>query len=100
MERRVYASHRVLCCLPLILLALAVTDLRAQSFVPAGNMTTRRLDHSSTLLQDGRVLIAGGMLAGPSPGGSGSALSSAEIYDPVYGAFTETGPMKAARAGH
>ena len=94
MERRVYATHRVLWCLPLILLALAITDLRAQSFVPAGNMTTPRVGHSATLLHDGRVLIAGGTNLSKTP------LSSAEIYDPVSGTFAQTGDVTRARMWH
>ena len=109
MERRVYATHRVLWCLPLILFALAITDLRGQSFVPAGNMTTPRVGHSATLLQDGRVLIAGGgNLSSTTPypsaeiddPGSYTPLSSAEIYDPVSGTFAQTGDMTRARMWH
>jgi hypothetical protein len=97
----VHAYQRRAVCLPLILLALTVADLRAQSFVPAGNMTRPRVGHSATLLQDGRVLMAGGS----NPTGfygnlPARATSSAEVYDPLSGTFAETGPMTVSRSGH
>src|SRR6476661_4341448 len=46
---------------------------------------------TATLLPDGEVLAVGG-------GGSG-ALTSAELYDPVAGRWTETGSMHAPRGG-
>jgi len=95
MKWRFYDFQRGSFCLylTLILLALAVTDLRAQSFVPAGTMTRPRYANSATLLQDGRVLIAGGEYdAGLAP--------SAEIYDPVSGTFAEMGAPIQRRSGH
>ena len=87
----------------LVLLALPTVDTHAQSFVPTGNMMMPRLGHSATLLQDGRVLVAGGDIInfkGPSDGYSLHATSAAEIYDPATGTFSETGAMTAARAWH
>jgi hypothetical protein len=82
----VCVSRRSLFLL-LVLLALPTVDSRAQSFVPTGNMMMPRLGHSATLLQDGRVLVAGGN-------------SAAEIYDPATGTFSATGAMAAVRAFH
>ena len=56
-------------------------------FSVAGNMVTPRFLHTATLLQDGRVLIAGG---GPRINGAGYSLASAELYDPATGMFTAT----------
>ena len=66
------------------------------SFISAGRMIVARWAHSATLLQDGRVLIAGGSssLEGP------DASASAELYDPVTGSFARTGEMTVGRRGH
>jgi hypothetical protein len=55
-------------------------------------MTAARCGHTATLLQDGRVLIAGGFDS------TDAALASAELYDPATGAFSPTEPMLAPRA--
>ena len=59
-------------------------------------MTAARAGHAAALLPDGRVLVAGGI--GLEPGGGQRSLASAEVYDPVTGMFTRTGPMVADRA--
>jgi hypothetical protein len=64
-------------------------------FVPAAEMTTTRVNHTATLLADGRVLIAGGV--GPR---SAARLQSAELYDPVAGTFTRTADMTTGRSAH
>lgn len=59
-----------------------------------GDMLAGRADHSSTLLVDGRVLVAGGM------GETEQELTSAELYDPQTGTWTATGSMATARSEH
>ncbi len=61
-------------------------------FSPTGPMTTARVGDTATLLEDGRVLIAGGFYGYAS-------LDSAELYDPTTGKFSLTGPMTTDRAG-
>ena len=58
----------------------------------AGRMNTARAAHTATLLNDGRVLIAGGF--------SGGSLSSAEVYEPESQRFRTADRMSSARAGH
>ena len=56
-------------------------------------MSSPRADHTATLLQDGRVMVAGGV--------SGQdILSSSEIYDPNLGSWSATGAMATARGYH
>ena len=66
-------------------------------FSATGSMTNARVLHTATLLNDGKVLIAGGTRDG---GGGGAALASAELYDPGTGSFTMTGGMHTDRAQH
>src|SRR5215831_14859654 len=69
------------------------------TFTPAGTMVTPRFFHTSTLLPDGRVLIAGGNSAFLF-GGASAVESSAELYDPATGTFAATGAMTTPRDGH
>jgi hypothetical protein len=64
---------------------------------PTGSMALGREAHTATLLDDGRVLITGGVI--PS-GISWQAVPDSEIYDPATGKFTPTGKMNVARAFH
>ena len=71
-------------------------DPASQRFTPTGSMTVPRQGHTITMLQDGRVLIAGGVRNI----GFRSELASAEIYDPSTGSFSATGSMSVPREGH
>lgn len=64
------------------------------TFAPTGSLNTARSAHSTTLLSNGRVLVAGGLNAG-------AAQNSSEIYDPAAPAFWLPGPnLGAARYFH
>jgi len=77
-----------------VLLGIAFASAKGQTFAPTGSMTTARLQHTATLLQNGKVLIAGGMVS------NSSGLASAELYDPVTGTFTPTENMTTRRREH
>jgi hypothetical protein len=70
-------------------------DPKTGAFSPTGSMGAARSGQTATLLQDGRVLIAGGSSFS---GGVFSTLASAELYDPNTGAFSPTGSMTTARS--
>ncbi len=73
-----------------------IYDPNAHSFAATGSMTGPRQGATATLLNDGRVLLAGGVRNI----GFRSQLASAELYDPVAGTFTATGSMHTPREGH
>ena len=58
------------------------------------SLSTPRFEHSATLLDDGRVLVAGGSDA------SGATLASVEIYDPLTQTWSAGASMLTARALH
>ncbi len=59
-----------------------------------GSLAQARMNHTATLLDDGKVLIVGGTAP------AGSLLDSAELYDPATGQFSPAGKLKYARSGH
>ncbi|HNB72034.1 MAG TPA: kelch repeat-containing protein, partial [Acidobacteriota bacterium] len=74
-----------------------VYDPHTSTFTELNRMNRPRVDHSATLLTDGRVLVAGGF------SGSGTdhpITASAEIFDPSRGTFHLTGKMNAERFKH
>jgi hypothetical protein len=71
-------------------------DLESGALAANARMSTPRDGHTSTLLPDGTVLLAGG--------GSAShqvpAFASAELYEPTTGRFSATGSLGTGRADH
>ena len=63
----------------------------------SNTMTITRSAHTATLLNDGRVLIAGGEHPA---GASTTRLSTAEIFDPTTNTFAPTMPMSGERSFH
>lgn len=69
-------------------------DPATGKFTAIAPMGEARVGHTSTLLPDGRVLIAGGVGALDEP------LASTEIFDPATGQFTPAAPMTVSRSHH
>lgn len=57
-------------------------------WMPTGSMVTPRSEHAAVRLQDGRVLVVGG-LTRP----DGNYLTSAELYDPATGTWSAAGSI-------
>ena len=74
--------------------ASSPTTTEVGRVIRAASMHERRADHTATLLPDGRVLIAGGMVE------NGVFLNSAELFDPAKGMFAATASMQSRRVGH
>lgn len=66
------------CNCNLTLSSAELYDPITGTFTVSGNMTTARDGHTATLLNNGKVLIAGG---GNGSGGYSNVLSSAELYE-------------------
>ncbi len=64
-------------------------------FEVTGSMAYPRLGHSATVLNNHKILVAGGHDAY-----SVRAMASAELYDIASGTFSFTGTMNSARLGH
>jgi hypothetical protein len=57
-------------------------------------MNAKRAAHTATLLDNGKVLIAGGFV------GDGGGLASVELFDPTSKTFTSAPSMSVGRSGH
>lgn len=64
-------------------------------WVPAGDMAVPRMHHRSELLQDGRVLVVGG-ISDP----VGNELASTELFDPMTDTWSSAGVMAVGRYYH
>src|SRR5262245_17571692 len=84
-------------CLGLALLLAglpATVAAVAGTWATTGGLHAARYVHTATLLQDGKVLVAGGL------GTTGSPLATAELYDPASGTWATTGSLHVARSAH
>ena len=76
--------------------AAEIFDPAAGTFSPASNdMPDARFDFTSTTLQSGKVLVAGGLQRVPAR----VYLATAALFDPATNLFTPTGTLRVARAG-
>ena len=74
----------------LIMIAACATRVCAEGFGVGPPLLLARYEHSSTLLQNGKLLVTGGY----------SGLSSAELYDPAANAWSTTASMTTGRYLH
>ena len=65
---------------------------------PCASLAEPRAGHTATVLEDGRVLLAGGFQLDLNE--TGSTLSSAELFDPVTGTLEQAPALAAPRAFH
>jgi N-acetylneuraminic acid mutarotase len=73
---------------------LASSQVVPPSWTNTGNLNkARNFGHTETLLPNGKVLVAGGA-------GNNGSLISAELFDPLTGAWSTTGNLNAARDSH
>ena len=75
-------------------------DPATGGFSLTASMAVARALQTSTLLNDGRVLISGGLERGRAYADNPEFLASAEVYDPVTGGFSATDSMAEGRTWH
>ena len=67
----------------------------SHTFTATGSMSTPREFFTANVLANGQLLVVGGLTSITS---TQAVLSSAEVYDPLTGAFSPTGALGSARA--
>jgi len=84
-----------------VLASAELYDPATGTWTNTGSLNTARTGHTATLLPNGLVLVAGGTdLPTDGYGSSGDMLTSAELYDPATGTWTNTGSMQTACYDH
>jgi N-acetylneuraminic acid mutarotase len=71
-------------------------DPATGKWTDTGTMSIERMNHTATLLPNGKVLVVGGSIYD----GNICTGSTAELFDPATGKWSETGELNTARAGH
>jgi N-acetylneuraminic acid mutarotase len=82
-----------------VLASAELYDPASGTWTGTGSLATARDFHTSTLLPNGQVLVAGGENHSNN-GGSSVVLASAEVYDPASGTWAATGSLATPRAIH
>ncbi len=80
--------------------AIAPVTIVPSGFRPTGDMSIGRTAHTATLLQSGKVLVAGGDACMFDQYYGDCPQPSAEVYDATAGTFATTGKMSVNRDFH
>jgi N-acetylneuraminic acid mutarotase len=83
-----FSLRRIAPAVSLLTVFLIPLFAGTNSWTSLPDMSTPRANQTATLLQDGRVLLAGG------------GTATAEIFDPSTGSWTPAGSMSTSRAQH
>jgi N-acetylneuraminic acid mutarotase len=73
-------------------------DPATGSWTDTGSFSGAREQQTATLLNDGDVLLAGGLTEG-GDSGEGHTYADADLYDPSTGTWTRTAPMPGPHSG-
>jgi hypothetical protein len=68
-------------------------DPGSGTWTATGSLNAARVDHTASLLPNGKVLVAGGV-------NTSVVFASAELYDPGSGTWATTGSLNTARENH
>jgi len=79
---------------PVILASAEIFNPVKDTFVRTGSMLQARSHFAAVALQNGQVLVMGGI----NPSGYAGLLSTAELYNPFTGKWTATGSMSVGRS--
>ena len=75
-----------------------IFDPASNGFAATGSLLKARVDHSATLLGDGKVLLVGG--SGVAGGSSTGPVAELELFDPASGTFSVVGNLATPRSHH
>lgn len=94
MRRNPLKTLLLATCLPVLAFNwCAIQSAQAGSWLTNSPMSTARQGHTATLLQNGKILAAGGFTGT-------NIVNTAELYDPANGTWTPIGSMNVPRYGH
>jgi N-acetylneuraminic acid mutarotase len=74
-------------------------DTTTRKWLRSGLLNTARTHTAAVALQNGRVLVAGGLFMDRTSSDPPRVLDTAEVWDPATGAWSRTGGLSEARSG-